>query len=339
MNDRSKKTFSLFGKGKPHKPKDEDEKLPLSIPLYRTNTDNAVHVHGSGPNVFLDQSYQMLTHNLPVTPHLKLSCRGGGRESILVNLDSPDLKKIFDEFIQEFKSMNEECEPTWPLDEDTGLIDKTKSEKETKSTPVKFVLPPPFDVNILQALVDFVHSRIRNSSDAVVWNFMKEEHAALSLQKVDNVAMLEWFWKHKAGNCRHHALAVIYLLVTLIDYHAQQNGKSFAQTKSQVYRFRTSLKPLVESKKPASHAVVIYEAENGHRYLLDATRTSSSNKPIVVNLSQLNRAERAVFKNDRYYDSDAFLDEIAKVYDALKNKVSAERTEGVVVIKKSLSKS
>jgi len=259
---------------------DENKTHPATL-VSRTNTDQAIAIHGSEPTIFQGQTYEMLTHTRPITPRDKLSCRGSARENILVDFQSAELKKYADAF---------QPEPdTQPIDE----------ELEENKIPAN---PNPFQLRVLEELVARVKSEFRSTTEPYIAQLIQQEHDI-------NVAPLEWFWNDGHGFCRHQALATAYLLATLIDNHAKQQGKTFEETGTKIYRFRTRLHKLNDPTKTASHAVIIYQAENNHCYLLDAT-----NK-LVADLTELSPAEKErISKAYPSYDSEAFIQQIMDIY-------------------------
>lgn len=247
----------------------------------RSNTDQANAVHGSEPTIFQGQPYEMLTHTRPITPFDKLSCRGSARENILVDFQSAELKKYADAFRPE--------PDTQPIDE----------ELEENKIPLN---PSPFQLRVLEELVTQVKSAFRPTTEANLAKLIQQQHNL-------NVAPLEWFWNDGHGYCRHQALATAYLLATFVDDHAKQQGKTFEETGTKIYRFRTRLHKLNDPTKTASHAVIIYQAENNHCYLLDAT-----NK-LVADLTELSPAEKErISKAYPSYNSNAFIQQIIDIY-------------------------
>lgn len=261
------------------------------IPLFRQNTLDSIKVHRSYGDIFQKQSYSMLTHDTPITPSSKLSCRGSDRESILLNMKSPALKTIFDAFMKE-------------------MVEKDK----------RSALPPPYDADLMQRIISYVSSHLKSISEEKINQLIVADMKKAQSSKKQ--APLEWFWKQQSGCCRHHALAVAHLLVSYIDYYAKQHGKRYADTNSRVYRFRTRIPSNDLSKPASSHGAVIYEAENGHRYLLDSTRMRKNQPDLVVDLTDMLPADKpTVAKHYLPYNGDYFIDEITAVYDELRKPV------------------
>jgi hypothetical protein len=262
---------------------------PATVFFKKTKSADAIAVHGVGPTIFQEQSYEMLTHTLPITESSKLSCRGGARETILIDCQSAELKKYFSAFMALCKAQTVDTEAaTQPADE---LADES------------VVLAPPYDLQQLQALVAFVRSQFLSITELELLTIVQQQ----------KVVLLEMLWEAHRGFCRHQALASAYLLVNLIDFHAKQQGKTFADTESKVYRFRTTLHLLANPKKTASHAVIIYEAENGHRYLLDPTRETVG---VVADLTHLSATDKLRLHNlYAPYDGNAFIEQIIDTYD------------------------
>lgn len=274
-----------------------------TIGLYRrTNTQQAIAVYGAEPTIFQGQSYKMLTHTRPLTPLDKLSCRGGARENILVDFQSTELKKYFNAFLAACRTQTVDPEaPTQPVDE-MPMEDNT--------------IPPPADVHVLQQLVAQVHSQFQATTESQLAQLIKQEHQTLLSTDNHNIAFLEWFWNAKRGFCRHQALACAYLLVHLVDSHAKQHLKTFEETRIKVYRFRTKLHTLEDPEKTISHAVIIYETENGHRYLLDSSKRRGANKGLVADLTHLSAKDKVQFHNLYYpYDGNAFIQQIIDIYN------------------------
>lgn len=293
--------------------------------LHRVNTNAGIAIHGSDPTIFQGQPYEMLTHKLPMTPFSKVSCRGGERETILVDLQSESLKKIFDDFIKQYVSSSEEdLDATQPYDSSGQPIELPGKNGE-KNQEIMVDLPQPFDLKILQYLAKYVGSKMRSTSEEAIKKFTAQESADLKLSDKKPVVLLELFWKRQSGYCRHRVLATAHLLVNLVDYHAKQNGKNFFETGSKIYRFRTKLQPLDKLKPSSSHAVIIYEAENGHRYLLDSSKFGNKKLGICVDLTALDFvSKQELLECYLPYDGELFIQEIMTVYDGLSKKSKAD---------------
>lgn len=288
--------------------------------VFRSNTHAAVSVHGALPFQYIDDSYEMLTHDLPITPASKVSCRGASRESILLDMQSVTLKSYFNEFMREFLPVNEDS--TQPLGDSQEAHDELQDKieaKEVKSEVPAIFYPNPFDLNTLETLVKFVKTKFYLHTEADI----SHQVAKMSMELVSslqnrNVAPLEWFLESHVGCCRHQVLVVSYLLVSLIDHYARQSDKTFVETQSKVYRFRTGLQLKNDPQTHLSHAVVIYEAENGHRYLLDPTITVAYKDGVAVDLTTLSSKDRTkLVANYRRYNLDVFLAEIGEVYHSI----------------------
>src|SRR5579872_3167092 len=290
---------------KEHKQEPEEDKQQAPF-INRTNTSRAISVYGVQSTLFQGQSYEMLTHKKSITPNDKLSCRGIARENILVNFQSPELKTYSDAYLAACKKLADPDADTQPIDECWSIEND--------------VLPNPCQLYVLQDLVSYVRTQFNSATEAEIKHIIQQEQAKLSSIDDPTVAPLEWFANAKHVSCRHQALMTAYMLAVLIDSHAKENESTFASTGSRIYRFRTQLQVLADPSKWASHAVVIYEAANGHRYLLDASRQGKHNKGLVADLTDLSVAKKEKI-NAMYlpYDGNKFIQKIMEVYDEVAN--------------------
>ncbi|EKD72562.1 MAG: hypothetical protein ACD_45C00641G0004 [uncultured bacterium] len=281
-------------------------------PFQRTLTQAAIDKHGAEPTFFQGQTYEILTHTLSVHPLTRLSCRSSSdREILLLDLQSANLKKYFDKFLSLYKIYSDNSEEsTQPLDDET--IENT--------TIQPIAAPIPYDLAVLQNLVTEVRLYLPRTTEEKLQTIIHEKHTSLLLSANKKIAPLEWFFESKQGYCRHHVLASAYLLVHLIDYHAKQHFKTFEDTKSKIYRFRGQLQPLNmdKQKTPASHAVMIYEAENGHRYLLDPSNKGFFNTGLAADLTNLSDIDKMKLYNLYHpYDGKQFIQKIIETYDEI----------------------
>ena len=291
------------------------------LPPKRSNTEKAKLAHGFGSQLFLEETYELLSHTTSIIPQAKFCCLGASnREMIQFNLQEKELKDYFARFVCAFAKVEEMQEPfnsqqlTQPQEND---FSERESAAYLEGKPP--LLQDPCDVGLLQKLVSLVRMTLPPPSDE------QELQELLSLKNKDQPkvlgklvkAPLEWFIEFNKGYCRHQALLISFCLVTWIEAYAKQNDSTFADSQCRVYRYRSQLH--TPGKKPVSHAALVYEASNGQRYLLDAGSRGFQQEGLVLCLSDKEELEKAK-SVDLYsaFDGAVFFDEINRVYDQLK---------------------
>lgn len=283
----------------------------------RSRSAQAEEVHGTEATSFQKKSYQPLSSTTALTPKAQFSCRGKNRENLLLDLESKELKSYFEAFVREYKiaDLGQMLAKTQPLEEE-----ETPSKDQGKNSSAELVYPSPWEGQLLQQLIQFSQKALpRMAGDPLQLEkelaaLIEKEQKSLQLEK-SSIALLEWFPKAKKAVCRQQALFTAYLLVELIQYLAEKNGGDYESTQSRVYRYRSSLLPKDKQGQECPHAVVIYEADNGHRYLLD------SMKGLVLDLTDLSFANlERLNKAYHPYQGDLWVKEINEVYAALRPK-------------------
>lgn len=271
--------------------------------LLFNNSQEANIIHGIEDTHFQSENYQSITHNLSIGPSGTFCCRGANTDREILTLDfkSKDLEAFFNRFSKHIEVIDA---ATQPLDGDEA-DDSSAIDKESKSSPIT---QNPYEIETLQKLVGYVYANLLPADQDQLLDLLDQQHEKQPLSENKKIAPLEWFLAENIGVCRHHALACIYLLVKLIEGVAEQNSKTYKDTNSKVYRFRIKF-PKTNSSGYSSHAVVIYEAENGDRYFLDSTRRK------VANLSRLTNTEIVEF--NKLYGGNKFFEKIMEVYDNL----------------------
>ncbi|MDR3491799.1 MAG: hypothetical protein P4M12_07150 [Gammaproteobacteria bacterium] len=223
----------------------------------KTRSDIAASVCGSDPVKFDGKYYQMLKHDDALVLDSYYACRGSARETILLNMQSAVLDGYFQDYLK-------------TVEEEEAVTDTEESdhESENKKANVKLAKKPqdyfPSLVNYVQNLF-FKNTKeiIDQKVNTIIRNYQPDQ---IILYR--KTIPLENFLAEKAGACRHAALMTGYMLVKLFD-HLNLNAEK-------VYRFRTDLilknASSLYSSGSVAHAVIIYVAANGHRYMLDSTR-------------------------------------------------------------------
>ncbi len=273
------------------------QKTPNPLPFFlsRTNTKNAIAVYGDKETLFFGNAYVMLTHQTPFQPYAKLSCRGYNRETILIDCESSQLKKFFSEYLSVYYNTVNNESATQPLDKES----------------IDMVLLDPYHVEVMTDLLNFIKKRFAVITEEELASLIQEKYNLHQPRAAENIIPLEWFLQHGVGFCRHQALATAYVLAQLVQYHAEKQGNSFHDKTSHIFRFRTQLQALDKVDKKVSHAMVVYQAANGHYYLLDSTRKTC----LVVDLSELTPDAKQTLKESYYpFDSDLLVQQLTEAY-------------------------
>lgn len=274
-------------------------------PISRTRTFFAQTARGNDdPLNYFGNDYVQLSGDLALKANGKYACCGSARESILLNMGSDKLKKIFQMC---FDNQNEALAATQPIDYEDNS-DMTHQPYPEVQNDIGAALELSFNLdnplNTLKHIVNFVSQQF--TQDALASTI-----EALIARKVDANGMvpLDVLVENNIGVCRHQALLVGYLLSQLIQ-------QTHSESATSIYRFRTNLiKSTTEgSVKYCPHAVIIYRDPDNHLYLLDATRKNpySFAQGLAIDITHIDGNELQQYYAG--YNTNLFLESINQRY-------------------------
>jgi hypothetical protein len=282
------------------------------IGVKRTRSVLAGEVHGVAPKKHKGIDYVQLKHDMPLQVAGKYACCGAMRESILLDMESDELKNIFIPF---YATLQDDDAATQPVD--------AESDADDLLHPPKFNVADHIDY-VLDRIVHYVYEIFYDKSTAAqqeneIKKIIKKLEGGNEIKLEDIISKNNNDEYHAKGLCRHAALLTGYLLVKTL----QMDNSEIVGS---VFRFRTNLVPIDASPAASSalfsprevgHAVIIYVTEKGQHFLLDSTRHTEGHQGLAINLNELDADGREILqKNYKHYDTALFAQQIKDNYSS-----------------------